>query len=217
MYGQKQIISCLGIVLLISILNFYRSVIRRDKEQRQYTEQTQRNRQQLEREQIARENAAYQGQLRLSNQRLQRAKMLEYRDTCPDLHVLVYRPGEYDDITTMTGSPLTSPPIIINNSNIPHNENYDVVDEGIVASATHNMNCKDDSSSSGITPPLPSRHNSQERKPPALPTKPQPKILDQIRESSSGIIYLVVLILLVSLGKAAFDLSKQFKVVSIHL
>lgn len=201
MYGQKQIISCLGIVLLVSVFNFYRSVIRRDKEQRQYTEQTQRNRQQLERERISRENAAYESQLRQANQRLQRAKMLEYRDTCPDLHVLVYRPGEYDDIATITASTLISPPII-NNSNIPNNENYDAVDKSIVASATHHIHCKDASSSIDVPP---------------LPTKSKPKIMDQIRESSAGIIYLVVMILLVSLGKAAFDLSKQFKVVSVLL
>lgn len=206
MYGQKQIISCLGIVLLVSVFNFYRSVIRREKEQRQYAEQNQRNRQQLEREQIAKENTAYQAQLRLANQRLQRAKMLEYRDTCPDLHALVYRPGEYDDITAMTTSLLISSPIIINNSNIPHNENNDVVQEDI---NTHNINCKDASSSVDL-PPL-------QRTTPVLPTQPKPKIMDQIRESSAGIIYLVVMILLVSLGKAAFDLSKQFKVVGVHL
>lgn len=216
MYGQKQLMSCLGIVLLISVLNFYKSVMRKDKEQRLYNEQAQRHRQQLEREQIARENAAYQAQLREANQRLQRSKMLEYRDTCPDLHVLVYRPGDYDDITKMTASSLisqtsSSVPPIINNSNIPHSEKLDDVVDGIVA---NQMNCKDVHSS--VLPPLPPGHNLQ-RTPPVLPTQSKPKIMDQIRESSAGIIYLVVMILLVSLGKAAFDLSKQFKVVCIYL
>lgn len=32
MYGHKQIINCLTVVLLVSILNFYRMAIRRDKE-----------------------------------------------------------------------------------------------------------------------------------------------------------------------------------------
>lgn len=32
MYGQKQIFQCLGVIIVISILNFYRSAIRRDKE-----------------------------------------------------------------------------------------------------------------------------------------------------------------------------------------
>lgn len=32
MYGQKQIFQCLAVIILITILNFYRSTIRRDKE-----------------------------------------------------------------------------------------------------------------------------------------------------------------------------------------
>lgn len=32
MYGRKQIFQCLGVVIIISIINFYKSAIRRDKE-----------------------------------------------------------------------------------------------------------------------------------------------------------------------------------------
>lgn len=36
MYGQKQIFQCLGVVVLVSVLNFYRAAIRRNKEMQQY-------------------------------------------------------------------------------------------------------------------------------------------------------------------------------------
>lgn len=36
MYGQKQILQCLFVILLVSILNFYRTIIRREMEMQKY-------------------------------------------------------------------------------------------------------------------------------------------------------------------------------------
>lgn len=45
MYGQKQIFQCLAVVALVTILNFYRSAIQRNKEIQKYKLQNARNKQ----------------------------------------------------------------------------------------------------------------------------------------------------------------------------
>lgn len=39
MYGQKQILQCLFVAFLVTILNFYRSAIRRDREIQKYVKE----------------------------------------------------------------------------------------------------------------------------------------------------------------------------------
>lgn len=88
MYGQKEIISCMVIVTMVAILNYYRSIIRRDKEiqnaRRSLLEKQRIDEQLREAERIAVNHAMF---LR---------KMLEYGDRCYDLHALIYRPRDYD-------------------------------------------------------------------------------------------------------------------------
>lgn len=88
MYGQKEIISCMVIVSLVAILNYYKSIIRRDKEiqnaRRSVLEKQKMEEQLLEAERVAMNHAAFL------------LKMLEYSDRCYDLHALIYRPKDYD-------------------------------------------------------------------------------------------------------------------------
>lgn len=204
MYGQKQIIQCMVFVLLAFLLNYYKSIMRREKEQRQSTEHTRR--QKLEELQVIKENAAYemalQSMAKSANQRLQRNKMLEFSDSCPDLHVLIHRPNIYDHmypsiklLDNDENGKYKHLNTDDNNNNLERGKSDDAVDSRCL-----------------LKERLPPGANLQPHPPPPA-TKPK-IIMEQIRESSSSIIYLMVLILLVSLGKAAYDLSKQFKAVS---
>lgn len=88
MYGQKEIVSCMVIVTLVAILNYYKSIIKRDKEiqnnRRQFLEK-----QKLEEQLLQAEQAAF-------NHAIFLRKMLEYSDRCYDVHALIYRPRDYD-------------------------------------------------------------------------------------------------------------------------
>lgn len=88
MYGQKEIISCMVIVSLVAILNYYKSIIKRDKEiqnaRRSLLEKQKMDEQLREAERVAFNHGIF---LR---------KMLEYSDCCYDIHALIFRPREYD-------------------------------------------------------------------------------------------------------------------------
>lgn len=88
MYGQKEIISCMVIVTLVAILNYYKSIIKRDKEiqnaRRAYLEK-----QKMDELLAEAERAALNREMFLK-------KMLEYSDRCYDIHALIYRPKDYD-------------------------------------------------------------------------------------------------------------------------
>lgn len=76
------------IVGLVTILNFYKSVIKRDKDianaRRSFNEK-----QKIEQQLLEAELAAF-------NHALLTRKMLEYDDRCYDVHALIYRPSDYD-------------------------------------------------------------------------------------------------------------------------
>lgn len=88
MYGQKEIISCMVIVIAVAILNYYKSIIRRDKEI-QNTRRTILEKQKMEEKLLEAERAALNREMFLR-------KMLEYSDRCYDIHALIYRPRDYD-------------------------------------------------------------------------------------------------------------------------
>lgn len=208
MYGQKQIMQCFAFVMFAFLLNCYKSIVRKDKDQRQWIEQSRRHK--AEELQIANENAAFerelQAKLHVANKQLQRTKMLEYNDSCPDLHVLIHRPDIYDYFDS--------------DKFIRRYDYDDASAAGFEKTGENNREMPDESvpcKSADETFAL--IKDNVQLNPSTVgaagPAATKPKIIDQIRESSSGIIYLMVLILMVSLGKAAYDLSKQFKAVFI--
>ncbi len=88
MYGQKEIISCMVIVILVAILNYYKSIIKRDKEI-QNARRSLLEKQKMEEKLLEAERAALSREVFLK-------KMLEYSDRCYDIHALIYRPSDYD-------------------------------------------------------------------------------------------------------------------------
>lgn len=76
------------IVTMVAILNYYKSIIRRDKEiqnaRRALLEKQKMDELLLEAEQAA------------LNREMFLKKMLQYSDRCYDIHALIYRPREYD-------------------------------------------------------------------------------------------------------------------------
>lgn len=212
MYGQKEIFSCLAIVLLVSILNFYKSIMKRDREMEQYRLANIQNR--------LMEEAATELQKQVNEANIRKtiriAQMLEYNDTCFAIHALIFKQFAYDDDATdktMTGNGDDDNKIrnqherdVLNGAAVRLNDasiNND--DEKII------KNCGDISSSSvTIEKQQPSISSNIDRV-----SKTNGKIMDKISESSSSIVYVFVLILFVSLVKALFDLSKQFKEVSV--
>lgn len=100
------------IVVTVAILNFYRSIIKRDKEiqntRRSFLEKQKMEEQLLEAERVAVNHAIF---LR---------KMLEYSDRCYDIHALLYRPKDYDfekqifSVTNSTGSDIDNDEINVN-------------------------------------------------------------------------------------------------------
>lgn len=83
MYGQREIISCMVIVILVAMLNYHKSAIKRDKE----IQISRRNF--LDKQKIEAERVALQHSIFLK-------KMLQYSDRCYDVHALIYRPRDYD-------------------------------------------------------------------------------------------------------------------------
>lgn len=179
MYGHRQILSCLGIVVLVALLNFYKSAIKRDREQRHYAAQNRRERleQQLDLE---------QQQLQLAHDRHVRflGRWLEYGDRCWAEHALVLRPDAPNDAAAddddrrrvCAGAGVLPAPIAGDEPLRPS-----PIDAAAAAAATAATPATATATTTAAT------------------------------ESSSGIVYVAVFILLVSLGKAAYDLSKQFK------
>lgn len=196
MYGHKQIMSCLAIVILVSIFNFYRSVMKRDKEHRVWREQQKTQLEQLE--------------LDLDRQRLHEldivrqkadqrssylARWLEYDDHCCDLHALIFRPNDFNDKAT----------IVRRSNSSSENEVEGVSKKNVKAvSRTPSVVNKKEIPSCEFRGPLSTsteHHHVQDKVAGDLSTK---------------IIYVAVFILLVSLGKAAYDWSKQFKEVRVQ-
>lgn len=211
MYGQKQIFSCMLIVLLVSILNFYKSILKRDKEQRLYMEQEKQRRHE---EQLIEKENSIEMEIRLRidvnrKHEVFQAKWLEYDDKCVDLHALIFRPGDY----TGNNDRNARDHIIDNNYTEDYIENVSqknhTVEKNSIRSAVacggSEEQCTENNILSAKQIPSTTAGNS----------KGKGKIMERISESSSSIIYVAVLVLLISLGKAVFDLRKQFQEVCI--
>lgn len=76
------------IVSLVAILNYYKSIMKRDKEI-QNARRSILEKQRMEEQLLEAERAAFNHAIFLS-------KMLEYGDRCNDIHALIYRPRDYD-------------------------------------------------------------------------------------------------------------------------
>lgn len=192
MYGHKQILSCLAIVILVSIFNFYRSAIKRDKEHRLWRAQKLLD-QQLE--QLALDQKR---QLQLEKRQAERiafeARWLEYDDHCCDLHALIFRPSE------LGGKEAERK----NVTRVGKSVRQQRSDEVMITMERHSEKI--------ARKEMPS---CEFIKRPATPS------VDHVQDKVAGdlstkIIYVAVFVLLVSLGKAAFDWSKQFKEVCEH-
>lgn len=174
MYGQKEIISCMVIVTLVAILNYYRSIMKRDKEiqsaRRSFLEK-----QKMEEKLLEAERAAFNREQFLR-------KMLEYSDRCYDIHALIYRPKDYDFVQPNT--------IQMVNSTEP----LDLVDANEKCSRVLSENKAEFTVVKG-------KESSK-------------KSNDTARDTSS-IVYVLVTVLLGSLVKAALDVTKHYKKVSV--
>lgn len=78
------------IVTVVAILNYYKSIIKRDKEI-QNARRTLLEKQKMDEMLVEAERVAFNREIFLK-------KMLEYSDRCYDIHALLYRPKEYDFI-----------------------------------------------------------------------------------------------------------------------
>lgn len=188
MYGHKQILSCLAIVILVSIFNFYRSVIKRDKEHRLWREQHLRD-QQLQQLLDLQQKAILK--IQKDNHNAFLSRWLEYDDHCCDLHALVFRPRDYAKWNI---------------------RNSDVKEEITKVNQTEK-----NISAIGKIPEVVNQFPEM----PSCEFVKSPKqsdlhVQDKVAgDLSTKIIYVAVFVLLVSLGKAAYDWSKQFKEVSV--
>lgn len=88
MYGQKEIITCMVVVSMVAILNYYKSIFERDRE-------IQNNRRNfLEKQKL--DEKLFEAERDAINHAILLGKMLEYSDRCYDIHALIYRPKDYD-------------------------------------------------------------------------------------------------------------------------
>lgn len=183
------------IVAMVAILNFYKSIMKREKETKFFMEQEKRR--QAEEKLIEQEKSEFELRLRMNNnkqQQIWQEKWLEYDDKCLDLHALIFRPNDYNSWTRAYSSENNVKNVT--QRTIEKNELLPVVACG-----------SDTEGQCDIT----TTTTSVPKKQMTGNAKGKGKIMERISESSSSIIYVVVLILLISLGKAVFDLRKQFK------
>lgn len=179
------------VVILVSVFNFYKAANKRDKEHRQWAEQTRAERQ---RDLVEQQEATAKV---IKQQQAERSafltKWLEYDDRCCDLHALIFRPSEYEQL--VAGSV---------QRNVANDTNSNVVarlkagKEKILFAEDKREVCKEERvepSEAG----LPANEHVQDKVAVDLSLK---------------IVYVAIFVLLVSLGKAAYDWSKQFKEVS---
>lgn len=183
MYGQRQILSCLAIVAFVTILNFYRSAIRRDKEQRHYAAVNRRERQLQE---------------TLERHARFKSHWLEYEDRCWDVHALVFRPESPERIE-------------LQDKNRRQDDHRQQIEKPIESSSLCGFAAQQSSNSIRSKPTTTTSSLAKPTTTTTLPGATTTAPTAPATESTAGVVYVAVFILLVSLGKAAYDLSKQFK------
>lgn len=196
MYGHKQILSCLAVVILVSIFNFYRSAIKRNKEHLLWKAE-----QRLQDELLLMQQLELDRHVELNRQMKQKqeavragflARWLEYENRCCDLHALIFRPREY---SKWARSPISTqePRSVI--------ENLADRKLGAKTKTIPALSIENPQHSCEYT-------NNKVPTPKTPPEHVQDKVAGDL---STKIIYVAVFVLLLSLGKAAYDWSKQFK------
>ena len=234
MQGQKSIAYCFAIILFVLFISIYKPIVKRDRERAQLLKRRQQEAEQKK------EHELFLTMRKHKHDNYVR-KMLEYNDKCYDIHALIFKPKIYDKIWTMmttnnnndnnfNQSDTTHSGFVFNNipadaalvikdctnnnvnkkkqSNQIVNNNKHIAGGCVVDSIISNSISyigSDTVATTTSSEELPSLHSNQQQ------VKPNGKIMEKISESSSSIIYVFILILLVSLIKALFDLSKQFK------
>ena len=233
MQGQKSIAYCFAIILFVLFISIYKPIVKRDRERAQLLKRRQQEAEQKK------EHELFLTMRKHKHDNYVR-KMLEYNDKCYDIHALIFKPKIYDKIWTMmttnnnndnnfNQSDTTHSGFVFNNipadaalvikdctnnnvnkkkqSNQIVNNNKHIAGGCVVDSISNSISYigSDTVATTTSSEELPSLHSNQQQ------VKPNGKIMEKISESSSSIIYVFILILLVSLIKALFDLSKQFK------
>lgn len=223
MYGQKQIMSCLGIVILLTVFNFYRSAIKREKEiraNRQAAALLKRNDGELIPESLPHKPSSFDIKLSTNyalkpsktHYYFNQAKMLEYPDICLDIHALVFRPS-YDKISdTLSFDKKYGYFCGINHDEFS-DKKYSLSSASIRRnSQNRNCDCCTNDEPAKVKPILESLSSSMDDT--NRNNVKIGKVMEKSLNESSGLVYVFIFILLVLLGKAAFDISKQLKEVS---
>lgn len=226
MYGQKQIMQCMAVVVVVSILNFYRNAIKRDREMQTYRQANVLKRK-LEAELVP------DPALLVVHQQFNDL-WLEYDGQCNAVHIFVIRPEPISEFTKLSNVDTAIRADADNNSDISLNGGEGVDDEAGNGSGMRSRGASvSDRTSEAergsgcetlFTVDGTCGHSSNKqislRDGAGRQTvlKPQSvKVMDTAKESSGIIIYVFVIVLLASLVKAALDVSKHIREVSLCL